>query len=103
MRFHPRSNRKSPASSQTQTLASDRETLPFPEGGVFSAKTSPTRTGTFAARSSRVRQAEELDQIFDDIQAGLDDMSDLLDQPFRFALPDTTDNTPDDDGPRRAA
>lgn len=99
MRFKPRSNRKQLAAGGEQTLVSDRESLPFPEGGVFSAKTSPTRPSATQSRPERVTTSDELDQIFDDIKSGLDDLDDLLEQPFRLHAPDGSD----DGGPRRAA
>ncbi len=98
MRFKPKRARNN-APSDTQTLESDREALPFPEGGVFSAKTSPTRPTKSGSRKSADPTIEELDQLFSDIRSGLDDLGDLLDQPFKLHAPDDSD----DSGPRRAA
>lgn len=103
MRFKPRRNRSSANSDtnpQSQTLVSDRETLPFPEGGVFSAEPRKVRPSvrTQPRTNQRDAIAEDLDALFSDIRSGLDQLGDLLDEPFR--LPTASG---DDGGPRRAA
>jgi len=95
MRFKSKRNRDNGQSS-TQTLESDRESLPFPEGGVFSAKTNATRPNMSQSRPS---VGDDLDRLFDDIKSGLDELGDLLDHPFRLNAPDDDDNN----DPRRAA
>lgn len=99
MRFKPKGNRKPNPAGAQPTLVSDRETLPFPEGGVFSAKTPAQREQRAQPRTQRPQPGDELDQIFDDIKSGLDDLDELLDQPFRLRTPDDSDHG----GPRRAA
>ncbi len=100
MRFKPRRNRDQ-GSPATQTLTSDRETLPFPEGGVFSAKPAPTN-GMKQPRRARSADtdAQDLDALFNNIRADLDKLGDLLDEPFQFNAGNPNGTN---DGPRRAA
>lgn len=100
MRFKPRRNRDQ-GSSAAKALTSDRETLPFPEGGVFSAKPAPTGNMKLPRRArSADNDAQNLDALFNNIRADLDKLGDLLDEPFQFNAGNPNGTN---DGPRRAA
>ncbi|MEM8835837.1 MAG: hypothetical protein AAGD00_08455 [Planctomycetota bacterium] len=79
------------------TFDSDRETLPFPAGGVF---------GTDAPHDAPVTDAAEMAQrAIERMQSKLDDLREGIDVVFKFEQFDESDtsfDSPGGDGPRAA-